>query len=272
MASQDKDSYTASRKNEVRKGVAMTRVKISSIGIVFGALLGLSGCTSLSLSGFPNGSEIRDAAVSASKNRDVWIPALGAAAIGLSGEDKDLARRAERSSQWFSDAQGSSDDLKDIAGILYGVTLFATPKDPNYSRWQHLWVDTQAAGLSVGTSTVLKDLTGRNRPDDSSDESFPSGHASYVATMTALSRAHVARSNLGPNTQAAINVGFYALSATSGWARVEAGKHYPTDVLAGIALGNFMAHFVKELAFGNDEHISINTLEDGVQLTLTKRF
>lgn len=239
------------------------------------ALLGLytlSGCTSLSMSGFPSGVEIRDAAISASKNRDVWIPALGAAAVGLSGEDNDIARRAERSSQWFSDAQGSSDDLKDVAAILYGVTLFATPKDPNYSKWQHLWVDAQAAGLSVASATVLKDLTGRERPDDSSDESFPSGHAAYVATLTSLSRSHVARSNLGSNTQAAINVGFYALSATSAWARVEAGKHHPTDVLAGIALGNFMAHFVKELAFGDDEHLAVTSIEDGFQLTLTKRF
>ena len=158
------------------------------------------------------------------------------------------------------------------AAILYGVTLFATPKDPNHSKMQHLWVDTQAAGLSVGTSTILKDLTNRERPDDSSDESFPSGHASYVATITALSRYHVARSNLGANTQAALNVGFYALSATSAWARVEAGKHHPTDVLAGIALGNFMAHFVKELAFGDTEQLSINSFEDGLQFTLTKRF
>ena len=240
--------------------------------IALASLYVLSGCTSLSMSGFPNGAEIREAAISASKNRDVWIPALGAAAVGLSGEDNDIARRAERSSQWFSDAQGSSDDLKDVAAILYGITLFATPKDPNYSRWQHLWVDTQAAGLSVGAASALKDLTGRDRPDESGDESFPSGHAAYVATITSLSRAHVARSNLGQNTQTALNVGFYALSATSAWARVEAGKHHPTDVLAGIALGNFMAHFVKELAFGDDEHLAVSSIEDGFQVTLTKRF
>ena len=39
--------------------------------------------------------EVRDAAVSASKKRDVWIPALGAVAVGLSGQDNDIARRAE---------------------------------------------------------------------------------------------------------------------------------------------------------------------------------
>ena len=132
-------------------------VDVVKTGLV--ALLGLytlSGCTSLSMSGFPSGVEIRDAAISASKHRDVWIPALGAAAVGLSGEDNDIARRAERSSQWFSDAQGSSDDLKDVTAILYGVTLFATPKDPNYSKWQHLWVDTQAAGLSVAVQPFSK--------------------------------------------------------------------------------------------------------------------
>jgi len=36
----------------------------------------------------------------------------------------------------------------------------------------------------------------------------------------------------------------------TGWARVEAQKHYPSDVLAGMALGNFMAAFIYDAFMG----------------------
>ncbi|MBD3343874.1 MAG: hypothetical protein GF401_02280 [Chitinivibrionales bacterium] len=35
----------------------------------------------------------------------------------------------------------------------------------------------------------------------------------------------------------------------TGWARVEAQKHYPTDVLVGAALGNFCATFAAGILF-----------------------
>ena len=36
------------------------------------------------------------------------------------------------------------------------------------------------------------------------------------------------------------------------WARVESGAHYPSDVLAGAALGNFTTLFIQE-AFDFDD-------------------
>lgn len=71
-----------------------------------------------------------------------------------------------------------------------------------------------AAGVALGATIEiiegLKSATNRTRPNVVNDRSLPSGHASTTATA---------------------------------WARIEAGKHHPPDVLRGAALGNFVAIF-----------------------------
>jgi len=62
------------------------------------------------------------------------------------------------------------------------------------------------------------------------------------------------------------------MSATAtAWARVEAGKHYPSDVLAGAALAHFVTVFIHDAFLGlpNDEgHLYILPAEDGVEVQL----
>lgn len=50
------------------------------------------------------------------------------------------------------------------------------------------------------------------------------------------------------------------LAAGTAWARIEAGAHYPTDVLVGAGLGNFAGKFVSELILGpeSEMHLSFN--------------
>ena len=50
------------------------------------------------------------------------------------------------------------------------------------------------------------------------------------------------------------------LTAGTAWARVEAGEHYPSDVLVGVALGNFMGAFFTEAFLG---------LEPGTRVAFT---
>jgi membrane-associated phospholipid phosphatase len=38
-----------------------------------------------------------------------------------------------------------------------------------------------------------------------------------------------------------------------GWARIEAGDHYPSDVLAGAALGHFLTSFICKAFMGLPE-------------------
>jgi membrane-associated phospholipid phosphatase len=63
-----------------------------------------------------------------------------------------------------------------------------------------------------------------------------------------------------PGARTALEIGAGAITAGTAWARVEAGAHYPSDVLVGVALGNFMGAFFTEAFLG---------LEPGSRLALS---
>jgi len=74
---------------------------------------------------------------------------------------------------------------------------------------------------------VLKPLVKRTRPDGG-DQSFPSGHsASAFAGAAFLQMRYGWR----------LGVPAYAMAAFVGYSRVEAKRHYTSDVVAGAAIG-----------------------------------
>jgi len=60
------------------------------------------------------------------------------------------------------------------------------------------------------------------------------------------------------------------LAADTGWARIEAGQHYASDVLVGFTLGHFAAEFVNnaflEPNFGSHVTLRIEPLADAALL------
>ncbi len=50
-----------------------------------------------------------------------------------------------------------------------------------------------------------------------------------------------------------VQIGNILLATGVGWARVEAGKHFPSDVLAGAALGHFLSVFFHDAFMGLPE-------------------
>ena len=89
----------------------------------------------------------------------------------------------------------------------------------------------------------FKRVTDRERPDGSNSRSFPSGHTSFASTSVNMAVGNLAYVDMPHWIRIASNVGLYGTAAATGWARVEAGKHYPSDVLAGYAIGSFLARF-----------------------------
>ncbi len=83
--------------------------------------------------------------------------------------------------------------------------------------------------------TALKYSVGRERPDGSNNQSFPSGHS-----ITAFCFAPVVMKYWG--VQAGIEA--YALGTVTAFARVEGYHHYLSDVLAGATLGILIGNAV----------------------------
>lgn len=83
--------------------------------------------------------------------------------------------------------------------------------------------ETVALGLQLSTR--------RARPDGSGNSSFPSGHTTGVFTA-----ASVAATLYGPW----VGVPSFALASLVGLSRIDANKHFASDVLAGALLGTIM--------------------------------
>ena len=87
---------------------------------------------------------------------------------------------------------------------------------------------TESLLESTVVVTGLKYAVGRERPDGSNNQSFPSGH-----TITAFCFAPVVTRYWGWEA----GVPAYFLATVTGLARVEGDHHYLSDVLAGATLG-----------------------------------
>ena len=94
------------------------------------------------------------------------------------------------------------------------------------------WDGTKQAALSLGaTSAVtsgLKLVIEEERPDESNDKSFPSGHtSSSFAAAATLHKRHGWE----------VGIPAHLVAAFVGVARVKADKHFVHDVIAGAAIG-----------------------------------
>lgn len=87
---------------------------------------------------------------------------------------------------------------------------------------------TEALAMGIGICGLLKVSTGRERPDGSDDQSFPSFHSTSSAAVAAVVwREH------GPGAGVPLAI----LSVFTAVSRVHRGEHYISDVVAGLALG-----------------------------------
>jgi membrane-associated phospholipid phosphatase len=208
----------------------------------------------------PGWQRIRASAVDAAKSPWVWAPLAGAAVLQVDSWDEDVADWASDENPVFgspANAGDWSDGLRIASALGYGASVLATPG----GRLDADWLRAKARGTAVGVGAFaatagvtggLKSLTSRERPDASGDDSLPSGHASTAAVFGTLTVRNLRSVDIPPALRTTLGIGAGTLTAATAWARVEAGEHYPSDVLIGIALGNFMGAFFTDAFLGLD--------------------
>lgn len=224
------------------------------------ALLYSGGCSPLPGKGLwgrqatlrPGWHQVKSAAVMAATDPMTWMPAAGAALFSLGNLDDRTSRWAVKHKPVFGgDASSASDTLRDSMTAAYVVTALAAPGGDT----THEAVRNKARGFAVGLTAVgtnnlltlgLKELASRERPDRSDDDSFPSGHASQTAAFATLAAQNLDFIDMPAWGRTGLKATFLAVTVGTGWARVESEEHYPSDVLAGFALGHFISAFVNE--------------------------
>lgn len=262
------------------------------LGIVLVIFTGMvSGCGTLpngqrwgqNATLMPGWQKLGDAAARAALSPATWIPAAGVVVFQIGDFDENLSGWAMDQTPVFGSRQDAADATDTIAAIsnmeLYLSIMLTpsgeTPKDWALAKGKGAAVDFAAVALNAWTTDFLKSTTKRTRPDGSNDRSLPSGHASNAATRLTLAYENFKQLSLPQTAKTAIGIGSATLGALSAWGRVEAGRHYPSDVLAGLALGHFIALFVQDAFLGIDgEHLGLKAepTDGGMLIGFTYRW
>lgn len=232
-------------------------------------VLSLAGCATL-----PNGqrwgdevtiapgwARARAAAVHAIRDPWVWAPLAGAAALQVDHFDQRLSHWGRTQNPVFgseSNATLWSDRLRSASVGVDIATVLFTPSGDVGSTWlldkaKGYLVNLAAATTAIESTTLLQHVVQRERPNDANDHSFPSDHAAASSVYTRLATLNLQEIPMDGDTREALDVSLHALSFATAWARVEGGWHYPSDTLAGMAIGNFCAEFFTDTFMGLDD-------------------
>jgi membrane-associated phospholipid phosphatase len=166
-----------------------------------------------------------------------WLAPIGIGAAALFATD-----------HWISNAARSDTALRTPSNFISGlgnITPYAVPGTMwfigDVSHNAHA-ADTGrlAAEAELDTEVVvqvLKFVTNRPRPNLSDNQSFPSGHAASAFALAAvLSHEY--------HDKPLIVVGSYGYATAVGFARVGGLNHFPSDVLVGAVIGEFIGRYV----------------------------
>jgi len=207
----------------------------------------------------PDWDRLKSAAVHAATDPITLSSAAASAACYLGGFDPDISNWAREENPLFGSpgrARDYSDGLRDAAiyicyagmGVEAAVGLAKHgPPGLLAPGLSHAGVGAAAIGLNSGLTSWIKDSSGRLRPDGSDRRSFPSGHASEAAVHATLAAQSADRLGVFGWWGAGFRSGMGLTAAATAWARIEGGRHYPSDVLAGAALGRLLGSLADNL-------------------------
>jgi len=119
-----------------------------------------------------------------------------------------------------------------VLGTLSGGLILGSLATDDIRFRSYAFTLSQGLIVAGSMTAALKFALRRSRPDGSSRFSFPSGHAAGSFALATVS-SHYYGAKAG--------VPLYALATLVGLSRVTSGKHFPSDVVAGAAIGYISA-------------------------------
>ena len=142
-----------------------------------------------------------------------------------------------------------------------------------------LEVGIESALLTSGVTLFLKETVHRKRPSGENHRSFPSGHVSAsMAGATTLGRwLRTKHPGFFP-----VELGLYAGVGYVAISRIENGKHFPLDTVAGAIFGGYITNTLWDAHYGREEedgffdhmrnHVVPAPAEDGLGLFYITEF
>lgn len=174
------------------------------------------------------------------RNTQLTLPVLDRS--GIPGIDRIAL------DQWSMPAHRASNVLFGVAVAASLTTAIIAEKGTR--PLVPIVIIAEAGLFSAGLTNTVKELVRRPRPylhgDHAPPEvtrtnndytSFWSGHTANTAAITFTCANMVQRSDASSGVKTATWIGAAVAPAAMGYLRVRAGKHFPTDVLTGYAVG-----------------------------------
>lgn len=204
--------------------------------------------------------------------------------------DKDQVNKFDRiSTGYWSPATAKASDY-----VLFGITVlpvvFLSEHHTKSDIAPLAIMAAEAYLFNYGVTTICKNLTKRTRPyvynpDVPIDqklglgnrESFFSGHTSQTAAATFLFANVISdyHPNMRPGLKAGLWIFATAVPAVEGYLRMRAGKHYPSDVITGFAIGAASGWVIPRLHRYQKLHykygLGFLPVKDGMTITLCIR-
>lgn len=250
------------------------------------AILSLAGCATLpggerwgaDVTIAPGWMRVRAAAIRAATSPWVWVPLGGAAVLQGGNLDHRVSRWSRTHDPVFgSEANATlwSDRLRSVSVGVDLATVLFTPSGDVGGAWlldktKGYLVDLAAATTAIESTSLLQHGVRRERPNGTNDHSFPSDHSAASSVYTRLATLNLQEIPMNEYTRDALDASLHALSFATAWTRVEGGWHYPSDTLAGMAVGNFCAEFFNEAFMGQGadrKRFGLSALPAGGALT-----
>ena len=149
-----------------------------------------------------------------------------AAALAIAPKDQEVSRSMYDHAHKFGDIGEIVGPI--ITSSITGGAFLASRLTKNEHFRAFGYTLMQAYVTNAILTQGIKYSTHRMRPDGSASNSFPSGH-----TSSAFAVATVVTNYYGKKW----GIPLYAFSGLVGISRIEKRQHWPSDVLAGAALG-----------------------------------
>lgn len=231
-----------------------TAVKI----LMLGSFLALSGVTEVWAQRQPEtelGRHRVDSIVTPSYSPYVTAPPLSAVLIpaqitlgmGFMMWEEDRSLRSLRH-HYMGGFRTRVDDYTQFLPLAVTWGMLAVRRE---SRSGSLWRSVVAQSSSFAILTLITQVgkysIGRLRPDDSSHNSFPSGH-----TGTAFACAAILDAEYGQDYPWLAGIG-YGIATLTGMSRIANNRHWGTDVLAGASVGLssvYLGYYLSDRIFG----------------------
>lgn len=230
----------------------------------------------------PTWERIKQSAIRSARDPETWVPAAGAVVFAMTDLDKSVSKWASTKNPIFGSQQAAddaSDEINYLLSDVAAITTLATPGGDSPGSWLYaktkgIAVHALARGLIKDVTISIKEKTGRERPDATDNASFPSGHTTQAYASATLAARNLDSIQLSQRTRRTAQIALKTMAAATAWARIEAKRHYPSDVLAGAALSHFLTLFIHDAFMGQQENTFVTVAEgtDGPLIRLTWRY